>query len=206
MMLIELQAAKAQIDPIEPILIAGGKTATARWFELVSDRPDLARSLTPRTRANFIHDHYCTEIDAGVADLSNVRATDAGGFFTLLVGSEILLRPKYLGQGVPSNVATGVQKELARQEFNEDLLEALGLSGPPTLLTSGYTLGDGELGHIEIRRECKGTQPWKYEIYGGEATAEPLTFTGLGDETKPARIKSTRKETAEKGQELAGEA
>jgi hypothetical protein len=205
-MLMELRAAKAQLEFVEPILIGAGKTSTARWFELVSDRPDLARSLKARTRANFIHDHFCTEIDQGVAELSGVHATEAGGFFTLIVGTEILLRPKYLGQGVPSNVATVVQKELAKQEFNEDLLEALGLSAPPTLLTSGYTLGDGQLGHIEIRRECKGTQPWKYEIYGGEATAEPLTFQGLGDQTKPAKVKSNRTKEAEKGQELAGEA
>jgi hypothetical protein len=68
------------------------------------------------------------------------------------------------------------------------------------MLTCGYTLDDGiELARVEIRRDCKGHQPWSFDIYGGEAVAEPLVFPGMTDTTRPATVTSI-KEVAKKGQ------
>jgi hypothetical protein len=204
-MLASAETAKTKLERIEPVLISAGETATTNWFTLVTDHPEFARSLTTRTRANFIHDHMCPEIERGVEELPGVTPTEALGFFALNIDSEILLRPKYVGHGVPHNVATTQQKLLARQEYDESMLDALGF-GPMSFLTCGYTLGDGELGRMEIRCDCKGLQSWSYDIYGGTAMSAATAFPGMEDEARPAAVKSTRKVAAEKEQGLVKEA
>jgi hypothetical protein len=208
-MLIDAGAAREKIKAIEPVLINAHEVGAERWFELVTEQPHLARSLSTTTRAGFLHDHICPEVETGVADFDGIYPTEALGFFGVRIDSEILLRLKYVGQGMPSNVATTQQKLLARQKYDDGMREALGLDpamAPPTLLTCGYTLGDGEISHIEIRCDCKGKQPWSFEIYGGEAAAEPLQFTGTQDMSLPAAVTSSRDKAAEKGPGLAEEA
>ena len=205
-MLISLDDAQAQIDPLRSILTEGHKGAAKKWATLVEEQPDLARVLDATTRANYIHDHLCAEISRRVGGIPGVEAIDTLGFFALRIGDDILLRHKFVGQGAPSNVRTAQQKRLARQQFSEETMYAL--TGdkafkPPTLLTCGYTLDGVEIDRIEIRMDCVGKLPWSFDIYGGEAVAEPLVLKGMADESKPATIKSTRKKATEKGDERA---
>jgi hypothetical protein len=194
MRMIELPEAQQAIKAIEPALTQGLLTGTKNWQTLLNEHPDLAVPLDTTTRANFIHNHSCTEIGRLVADTEGVTVADGLGFFGLLVGDVIVLRVKFVGFGAPSNVATKQQKLLARQSFTPDMLMALdGMSAPPTLLTCGYTLEGAEIERIEIRRDCIGHETWSYEIYGGEAVVEPLVIPGLIDTTKPALVTSTRK-------------
>jgi hypothetical protein len=123
-----------------------------------------------------------------------VEIADCLGFFALRIGHDILLRFKFVGDGHPHNVATTQQKHLARQQYTEDMTLALNGSTaltPPTLLTCGYTLEDGDIGRIEIRRDCKGQLPWMYDIYGGDRVVRPTQFDGMKDVTKPATIRKT---------------
>jgi hypothetical protein len=205
-MLITLDEARERIDPLRGILVEGHEATAKKWETLVTEQPDLARVLDATTRANFLHDHLCAEISRRVGGIPNVEATDALDFFALRIGTEILLRHKFVGQGAPSNVKTKQQKRLARQEFDEATMYAL--TGdkafkPPTLLTCGYTLDGVEIDRIEIRMDCVGKLPWSFDIYGGEAVAEPLILQGMADESKPAAVKSARKKATEKGDERA---
>lgn len=199
---IELMAAQQAIKPIEPALTDGLTMAAGRWETLLNERPELAHPLDATTRANFIHDHACSEVEQRIADVEGVQVADGLGFFALYVGTEILLRLKFVGYGAPRNYPTGQQKLLARQSFTEDMLMALdGIEAPPTLLTCGYTLEGVAIGRIEVRRDCEGHPTWSYDIYGGEAIIEPLVIPGMADTTKPAIVTSGRK-AAEGGSQI----
>jgi hypothetical protein len=192
--MIELTAAQDAIKPIEAALTEGLKKAAKSWETLLNERPALALPLNTTTRANFIHDHACSEVTQLTADAAGVKVADGLQFFALMVGDDILLRMKYVGFGAPRNYATEQQKLLARQAFTPDMVLALdGITAPPTLLTCGYTLEGAAIDRIEIRRDCAGHQTWSYDIYGGEAIIEPLVIPGLIDTTKPAIVTSTRK-------------
>lgn len=208
-MLIQAPAAKERINRIESILVDSHKTVVDRWFQMVTEAPQYAKALTPTTRAGWIHDHLCPEVEARIEDIDGVRPNDALGFFALTIGDEILMRLKYVGQGAPSNVATDQQKFLARQEYDEAMLAALGTGPgmtPPTFLTCGYTLGDGELGRLEIRCDYKRKTLWSFDLFGGEAVSAPIEFPSMPQEPLPARIKSNRTKAAEEGHDLAEEA
>ncbi len=208
-MLIQAPEAKETIERIEGVLIESHKTIIDRWFEMVAEVPQYTKGIGASTRAGWIHDHLCPEVEAGVEGIPDVFAHEALGFFALSIDSEILMRLKYVGQGAPSNVATEQQKLLARQQYDEEMVAALGTApalNPPTLLTCGYTLGDGELGRLEIRCEYKKKTQWSFDLYGGEAMSAPIEFPGTTQEALPARVQSTRKTAAEKGQDLAEEA
>jgi len=208
-MLIEASAAKEKIERIEGALIDAHKAKVDLWFEMIAEAPQYAKAMTPTTRAGWIHDHLCPEIEAAVVDIPGVFAHEALGFFALSIDSEILMRLKYVGQGAPSNVATDQQKLLARQEYDEAMLAALGTDpalGLPTFLTCGYTLGDGELGRLELRCDYKRKTLWSFDLYGGEAVSAPLEFPGMPQEALPALVKSNRTTEAEEGRDLAEEA
>jgi hypothetical protein len=208
-MLIEAPAAKEKIERVEAILIDRHKVVVDRWFEMVAAVPQYAKAMKPTTRAGWIHDHLCPEVEAGVDGIADVLAHEALGFFALSIDNEILMRLKYVGQGAPSNVATDQQKLLARQEYDEAMLDSLGTDpalGLPTFLTCGYTLGDGELGRLEIRCDYKRKTLWSFDLYGGEAVSAPLEFPGMPQEALPALVKSNRETAAEEGQDLAEEA
>jgi hypothetical protein len=192
--MIELAEAQDAIKPIEPALVEGLTKAAENWETLLNDHPALALPLDATTRANFIHNHACSEVAHLTADVDGVALAEGLGFFAVLIGSDIVLRMKFVGYGAPSNVATRQQKLLAQQSFTPEMLLALdGIPAPPTLLTCGYTLEGAAIGRIEIRRDCIGHQTWSYDIYGGEAIVEPLVIPGMIDTTKPAIVTSTRK-------------
>jgi hypothetical protein len=192
--MVELPYAQDAIKPIEPTLVEGLTKAAENWETLLSEHPALALPLDATTRANFIHNHACSEVAHLTADADGVTLAEGLGFFALLIGSDIILRMKFVGYGAPSNVATRQQKLLAKQSFTPEMLLALdGIPAPPTLLTCGYTLEGAAIGRIEIRRDCIGHQTWSYDIYGGEAIVEPLVIPGMIDTTKPAIVTSTRK-------------
>jgi hypothetical protein len=195
-MMITLPDAKALIAPAERDLVGCHQTAVKRWTDFLTQMPDLSGPLTSTTRANFISNHVCSEILRCFDASDDIQVVDGLGFLMLLFPGAVLLRFKFVGQGAPSNVATRQQKNLARQSFTAEMLQAVGCSDeltPPTTLTCGYTLADDQLGRVEIRRDCKGHKPWFYDIYGGETVAEPLPLDGLADDTKPARVASTSK-------------
>jgi hypothetical protein len=192
--MIELRDAQRDIEPLQSALIQGLTTASGRWQRLLTETPDLGLPLDTTTRACFIHNHACSEIAHLTAGISNVTLPEKLDFFALLVGDGILLRLKFVGGGTPRNYPTGQQRQLSRQEFTPEIMVTLeGVSAPPTLLTCGYALDAAAIGRIEIRRDCVGHQPWNYDIYGGEAVAEPLVIATLTDSTKPAIVTSTRK-------------
>jgi hypothetical protein len=192
--MIELRDAQRAIEPIQSALIEGLTTASKRWQRLLTKTPELGLPLDATTRACFIHNHACSEVTQLTAEHSNVTLPEKLDFFALLVGDEILLRLKFVGGGAPRNYPTGQQRQLSRQEFTPEIMVTLdGISAPPTLLTCGYTLDTAAIGRIEIRRDCIGRQPWNYDIYGGEAVAEPLVIPTMTDTTKPAIVTSTRK-------------
>lgn len=197
--MVDLPDARAALSTLEPSLIRVHQTAIAKWSTLCSEHPDLGTPCDSTTRANFIHDHVEFEITREVEHHSGVVIADGLGFTALRIDPSILLRFKYVGQGAPSNVSTTQQRLLAKQTFSDEMMFALdGDSAltPPTMLTCGYTLDDGALGRIEIRRDCKGHLPWHYDIYGGVATIQPLVLDGLADTTKPARITKPGKKQA----------
>ncbi len=198
--MVELDEARACIGDIEPLLIDAHTTAVGSWSTFLMEKPELALPLDATARANFIHCHIRSEVDRRVHDARGVAFTDALEFFGLRIEPKILLRFKFVGGGQPRNVQTAQQKALARQEYTESMI--LALTGDPTLeaptlLTCGYTLDDGKVGRIEIRRDCDGHQPWSYDIYGGDAVSQPLVLDGLEDTAKPARITSTKRQPQE---------
>jgi hypothetical protein len=197
--MVDLPAAKGALAELEPALIRAHEVATKRWADLCKQQPEMASPCNTTTRANFIHNHVEFQISREVEELPGVTVAEGLGFTALQVGTAILLRFKYVGRGCPQNVSTTQQRLLAKQTFTEDMLLALDVDSaltPPTMLTCGYTLQDGKLGRIEIRRDCKGHQPWYYDIHGGKASAQPLVFDGMTDDAKPARISKPKKKRA----------
>jgi hypothetical protein len=195
---IDLPSAKSQLSGLEPDLIEAHLAAAGRWRSLLKDRPDLSLPLDATTRANFINDHIGAEIAQRFDDRTGASLNDALGFQVLVVGDWIILRFKFVGNGAPSNYPTEQQEALARQSYTHEMMEALGIEStlfaPPTMLTCGYSLDGDQLSRVEIRRDCKGHLPWSYDIFGGEAVAEPLPLDGMKDNAKPARISSRRKQ------------
>ncbi len=201
--MIQLDEARNRIGPYEGIFVDSCEAAVETWGSFVAEDPERAFPLDARARANFIHSHLRHEVDRRVADVDGIEPTEGLQFFGVVIGRDTFVRFKYLGQGIPRNYPTKRQKLLANQTFTPTMTATLLGSPsmtPPTLLTCGYTLDDGiQLGRVEIRRECKGHQPWSFDLYGGEAVAEPLVFPGMTDTTRPATVTSI-KEAAEKGQ------
>jgi hypothetical protein len=204
--MIELDEARSRIDPLQNMLVDSCEAAVGTWATFVTDHSEMALPLDATARANFIHSHLRHEVDLRVADLDGVEPTEGLNFFGLIIQQDTFLRFKYVGKGVPHNVPTKRQKLLANQTFTKSMKATLmgdPSMPPPTMLTCGYTLDGIELGRIEIRRDCKGHQPWSFDIHGGAAVAEPLVFPGMTDTTRPATVTSTKK-AAEKGQADAG--
>jgi hypothetical protein len=190
---IELNEARSRIEPLQDILIDSCEAAVGTWSTFVTEHSRMALPLDATTRANFIHSHLRHEVDQRVTDLEGVEPTEGLKFFGLVIEQDTFLRFKYLGHGVPKNVSTKRQKLLANQTFTSSMTATLigdPSLPPPTMLTCGYTLDGIELARVEIRRDCKGHQPWSFDIYGGEAVAEPLVFPGMIDTTRPATVTS----------------
>lgn len=206
--MVDLPEANEALASLESLFVDAHETAISRWRELCSEHPALGAPCDSTTRANFINDHVAFEMTRLVDERPGTEVADGLGFFALRLEPAILLRFKFLGQGTPSNVSTTQQKLLARQTFTDEMMFALeGDTSllPPTLLTCGYTIdGDGKLGRVEIRRDCKGHQSWNYDIYGGKVTTQPLVLDGLADTTKPARITKPSKTDVDDGETATG--
>jgi hypothetical protein len=149
MAMIDLPAAQARLAHIVPALIAAHEAAWSRWRTLVDEEPALALPLGATARANFIHDHVCAEIIRRVDGIPGVEPTDRLEFFALRVGSDILLRFKFVGHGAPSNVATNQQKLLARQAWDERMV--LRLNGD-LLARAVIAIADK---HMRLCARCK---------------------------------------------------
>ncbi len=194
--MITLPVAQERLAPLHEPIVDSYLAAHASWIELLTRSPRLALPLDRTTRANFINDHACHEITHRVEPIEGVKPFEGLGFFALSLDG-ILLRFKFLGyKGLPSNVRTRQQGLLARQLYNEDMVTALeggGIPLAPTLLTAAYVLDEDKIGRIEIRRDCRGHLPWKYDIYGGTAVVEPIPLPGMEDEAKPAIVVSKKR-------------
>lgn len=190
-MLISQDEALLEISVAHAALVEATKAGVATWRNLVLDQAAIAKPLSPTTRANIVHNHMTSKLEVLVAEIDNVVFTDKIGFDALRVGKSVLLRFKYVGNGRPSNVATGQQADLARQVYTQESLNLLGLEDPPTLLTCGYTLDGLKLDRVEIRMDCQGLQPWSYDIFGGDFIGEPMILPGLADTARPAVVKSS---------------
>lgn len=206
--MVEFDAAQQRCKVLERPLVEAHKAAVGKWATFVKDKPDLALPFDATARANFIHPHIRHEILQRVAPLSNVRPTpEKLDLFGLMIDDDLLMRFKFVGNGLPHNYPTDRQKELAEQKFSEGLVELLlgdGSLDPPTMLTCGYTLEGEKLGRLEIRRDCKGHLPWSYDIFGGQAVVSPLILPGMEDRTRPAKISSKKKRAADNEQEETG--
>ncbi len=192
---IDLPAARTRLEPLEPALIKAAQTGTKTWFDLMSEHPGIARPLDTTTRANIIQNHAVDDLALSVEEIAGASLITEGRR-TLLKYGEILLRFKFVGHGVPRNVNTTIQQKLARQQFDDGILPALGVTeemADPTILSCGYTLGDKVLGRVEIRRDCKYHPTWSFAIYGDGASIENPVIEGLPLDVKPASITSTKK-------------
>ncbi len=207
--MVELEDAQGRLADLKQPLIDAHIAAAQAWKTLVEERPELALPCDSTTRANFLHDHICSQTARRVGDRAGVEVADSLGFFALRIGHDILLRFKFVGDGYPHNVATQQQKHLARQQYTEEMTLALNGNSaltPPTLLTCGYTLDGEQIGRVEIRRDCKGHLPWMYDIYGGDRVVRPEEFEGMKDTTKPATIrKATETPEPKEGGTEAGQ-
>jgi hypothetical protein len=183
------------LEPLRPILTAAHLGAAKRFREVAERFPDTVAALNERERANFLHGQIRSLVSIGVEPLEGAEVT-AWDVDTVAVGSNLLVRFKFLGNGEPANVPTEQQRLLARQQYNQDTLDLLALSGitePPTTVTCGYTLNGMEIGRVLIQRDCKGHDRWSYDIYGGSTVSEPLHLPGV-EEAKPAVVRSRKKE------------
>lgn len=208
-MLITADQARKRIQPIESVLVDAYKSAVEVWRDLVNKHPAFALPLDATARANFLHCHFRDQVDRRIADRAHATVNDRLGFYALLLHPDVLLRIKYVGNGdgAPHNYPTYQQRLLARQNYDVEMLELLGLDpslAPPTFLTCGYTLDGLEPERLEIRRDCRGRQSWSFDIYGGETLIEPLVFDGMGDDTKPARVASSRNKRGKDAEQAEG--
>lgn len=209
--MVEIDYVQERFESLKPHLIDAHLAVGEKWENFLRDNPEFAQPLDATARANVIHPHLRYEVEQRIESVPGVEVNDKLDFFALMVDGDILLRFKYVGHGMPHNVATTRQKELANQRFTKqmtaDLLGDPALQ-PPTLLTCGHTFEGEKIGRIEIRRDCKGHLPWSFEIYGGEIVNAPQVIPTLEDETRPARVVSAREkeQATEKGQRLVKEA
>lgn len=206
--MIDLGTARERTGPIHDLLVDSHRAAAAKWRDLVQKFPAFALPLDETARAKFHHCHACAEIEQRVAGRDDAFVTDRLSFFALWLPPDVLLRVKWVGNsdGTPHNYPTNQQRLLERQSFDAEMLELLGVEAAPTLLTCGYTLDGLDLGVVEIRRDCKGHQPWSFSIFGEGISVEPLVLDGMADDTKPARVTSSRNKQRKDEQQQTDEA
>lgn len=175
------------------------EAAVRTWHTFVEREPEMALPLDATSRANMIHNWAQREVRTALVDHPVARELSSLGFFAVAVGSNPLIRLKFLNGGRPSNVATEQQKELARHRYGEEAMQALiaeGLPKPPTLLTCGYRLDYGAtLTRVEIRCDYAGACLWNWNIWGadeGGAGTFEVTTLPLGPDPQPAVFRSTR--------------
>jgi hypothetical protein len=185
---------KSRLTEHAQLLIEASLAATGKWKKLLTDDAELAAPLGPSERANFLHAHFRLELTRRFSGHEDVHPSTRPGFFILVFGGDLILRPKYCGRGAPTNVQTDSQTLLASQMYKPEIMEALAFEGildPPTLITMGYTLSGPDLARLFVLRECRGWAPSSFDLYGGTAVAEQLVLPGM-PEPQPARVSSAR--------------
>jgi len=169
----------------------------------------MASPLDETARANNIHCWWRSGVRQALQGQPGIREISALQFFAVAVDSNPVVRFKCVSLGEPSNVRTGQQKDLSRQEYDDDLMEALTLEGipsPPTTLTCGYSLNlAAELTSIEIRCDYRRRALWRWQLWGDTSEGEiteliPLPGTS---EPQPARVSSKKTgRTSESAEQL----
>ncbi len=132
-MLIQLEQARDRITPVERLLADAHEAAASKWSHLVQNFPGFAADLDATARASCFHCHVRAEIDQRIAGRTDVAVNDRLGFFALWLAPDVLLRIKYVGNsdGAPHNYPTNQQRMLARQRYDTEMLELLGVDAPP---------------------------------------------------------------------------
>jgi hypothetical protein len=182
-----------QLRPITPVLVDAHMGAAARLQALHNWNPALVAAMNPTERANFFHAQIRDLVSVGVEPIEGVQVTK-WNVFSLAVGTDLLVRFKYLGNGKPANVATEQQVLLSRQSYTAETLDVLAQAGilrPPTTVTCGYTLNGLDLAQVLVRRDHAACEPWVYSVHPHVAVTEPLVLPGV-EQPKPARVRSKR--------------
>lgn len=191
-------------DDLESALVACHLGAATRLKEIATEYPAAIAALNATERANFLHGQIRDLVAVAVEPMEGVRVTP-WNVDTIAVGVNLLVRFKYLGNGAPANnKSTEQQQLLDSQQYTEEtmeLLAAIGVTEPPTLVTCGYTLDGLDMSSVRIQRDCKGHDTWHYPIHGELAPAVQLRFPGT-EEARPAVVTSKKKK---KAQDEAGE-
>lgn len=186
-------------DHVEEVLAVPVEKAVGTWQRFVQSNPDIAMPLDATTRANMIHNWAAREVRTALVDHPVAREVSALGFFAVAFNVNPLVRFKLVNGGRPSNVATEQQKDLMRQQYAEDAMDALigeGMPNPPTLLTCGYRLDHAaQLVRVEVRCDYAGDCLWTWTIWGEEGAAGTyeVTTLPLGPDPEPAVVRSTRR-------------
>jgi hypothetical protein len=173
--LMNMDEAQAQLAPVaDALLVTPRRSGVSTWNAFEADAPGIASAISTTTRAGMIHDFTVLEVRRALQreDVKSVaREIDSPlEFFTVAVGSGLLVRYKLVAARMPRNVATDVQRRLAAQQYDEETMNALALDGmptPPTLVTCGYTLDvDGRLGTVSVQCDFKNATMWRYVAWG----------------------------------------
>jgi hypothetical protein len=208
------EAKECLASAADSLLITPRKTAVAEWQALEKDQPEKASAFSTTTRAAIIHELTVREVRRALsrpdAKACRARESEAHDFFAIVVGNELLIRYKFTAAGMPQNVATAVQRRLARQQYDEEAMGALeleGVTGPPTLATCGYTLeADGSLATVSLQCDYGKTRMWRMVVWGdsgerfGDIQTLPLDPT-LSPEATIVRSATEEEQKPEAGSE-----
>ncbi len=186
-------------DHVEEVFATPFEKAVGTWHRFVRSNPDMALPIDATTRANMIHNWAAHEVRTALVDHPVAREVSTLGFFAVGFGVNPLVRLKLVNGGRTSNVATEQQKDLLRQRYDEEAMEALvaeGMPNPPTFLTCGYRLDHAaQLIRVEIRCGYGGDCLWAWTILGdeGDAGTFEVTTLPLAPDPEPAVVRSTRR-------------
>lgn len=173
--LMNLDNARELLAPIaDALLVQPRKAAVSTWNTFETENPADASAITATTRAGMIHDWTVREVRRALErdDVKGLaREMDSRlEFFTVGVGQGMLVRYKLTAAGQPRNVATDVQRRLAVQQYDEEVMREFALDGmpePPTFVTCGYTLdADGKLGTVSVQCDFGKTILWRLVVWG----------------------------------------
>jgi hypothetical protein len=193
--MLSMLEVKDRLGPYHALLVGAHLNATKRLNSVAKRSPEFVAAFNATERANVLHGQIRSLTAIAVESVRGVSMT-AWDVDTVAVGTDLLVRLKHLGQrGTPANVQTVQQVLLSKQQYKEEVIEILSLSGiqgAPTLVTCGYSMDGLDISTIMIRRDCIGHNPWTYGIYGSVAIVEPLMLPTIED-VKPAIVRSTRR-------------
>ena len=203
--LMNLDNARELLTPVaDALLVKPRKAAVSTWNAFETENPGAASAITVTTRAGMIHDWTVREVRRALEleELKGLaREIDSSlEFFTVGVGQKMLVRYKLTAAGQPRNVATDVQRRLAVQQYDEEVMREFALDGmpePPTFVTCGYTLdADGQLGTVSVQCDYGKTILWRFVVWGdsGEGFGNFESLAVVPDLTPDATVVRSAKE------------